>query len=146
MSGNLIKIDNQTFKYVPRFDSPSYLIAREEGNAEFRTSVQPGRLNFKTITEGKENSIQFEKIPEISIKNATPIKLTATSSSGLPVNFFVGYGAAKIDKNNNLIVLKDSLPLRTQFPYEISVTAYELGSEKKGIKTAQSVSQKILLK
>jgi hypothetical protein len=146
MSGNLVKIDNQTFKYVPRFDSPTYLIAREEGNTQFRTSVQPGRLLFKEITNGKANLIKFEEIPDISIKKTIPVKLSATSTSGLPVNFFVGYGAAKIDKNNHLIILKDSLPPRTSFPYEISVTAYQLWSVKKGIKTARSISQKLFLK
>lgn len=108
MSGNLIKIDNHTFEYVPRFDSPNYLIVREEGNEKYRNSIQPGRLNFKNSTEGKENVISFPKIENQKLEKLKPIILNAKASSGLKVKYFVKSGAARIDKNNRLIIEPES--------------------------------------
>ena len=140
MSGDLTKVDNQTFEYIPRFNSPSYLIVRQQGNEKFRCSVQPGRLNFQPIIQGKENVITFPQIPNQELRQISDIKLNAYSSSMLKIKYFVKSGAARIDENNRLIVEKENIPDKTKFPYEISVTAYQLGSQKDSVKTAIPVS------
>ncbi|MEI6554529.1 MAG: hypothetical protein WCL70_02950 [Paludibacter sp.] len=140
MSGNLNKIDNQTFEYIPRFNSASYLIVKQQGNENFRSSVQPGRLNFQSITHGKENLITFPPVPNQELKQIQAIKLNASSSSGLKVKYFVKFGAARIESTNRLIIEKENIPPKTKFPYEISVTAYQLGSQNDSVKTATSVS------
>ena len=141
MSGNLKKTDNHTFEYIPRFNSPSYLIVRQQGNEKFRTSVQPGRLNFQPITVGTENIITFPIIHNQELKCTSIVKLNAISSSGLKVKYFVKSGAARIDDKNQLIIEKENIPLKTKFPYKITVTAYQLGSKKDSVRTANPVSQ-----
>jgi len=141
MSGNLKKINNQTFEYIPRFNSPNYLIVREAGNEKYRTSVQPGRLTFKEITTGVENVITFPTIPNQKLNHFTKIPLNAKSSSGLNVKYFIKTGPARIVKQNQLIIEPDSIPPRAKFPLTITITAYQLGSETSTIKTATAVSR-----
>jgi hypothetical protein len=143
MCGNLIKVNNRTFEYVPRFNSPNYLVVREAGNIQFRSSVQPGRLTFQEITEGKENVINFPTISAIRLNHISPTPLKANASSGLNVKYFVKSGAAHIVENNRLIIEQDSIPPRTKFPYTITVTAYQLGSVNRHIKSAQQKTIKI---
>jgi len=140
MSGNVRKIDNHSYEYIPRFQSPSYLIVREEGDSIYRTSVQPGRLIFKEIATGSQNVITFPPIPNQHLKHLSPVQLKATSSSGLKLKYFVQYGAAHIDRQQRLIVEAENIPPRTKFPYSVSVVAYQLGSETPAVKTARSVS------
>ena len=141
MCGNLIKVDNRTFEYVPRFNSPNYLVVREAGNKQFRNSVQLGRVAFQDITTGKENVITFPVIPNLNLKHLTPITLHATTSSGLKVKYVVKSGAARIDEHNRLLIEPDSIPSRTKFPYTITVTAYQLGSARQGVQTAKTVTR-----
>ena len=145
MSGNLQKINNQTLDYVPRFNSPNYLIARQQGNEEFRTSVQPGRINFTEITSGKENQISFPGILDQKLKHISPIQLNAKASSGLTVRYFIKSGAARIVDTDCLIIEPENMPKQTKFPYSIFVTAYQLGSEIDSIKTAIPVTQQIII-
>ncbi|MEI6751821.1 MAG: hypothetical protein WCK78_01510 [Paludibacter sp.] len=49
-------------------------------------------------------------------------------------------GAARIDKYYRLIIEKENIPVKTRFPNEISVTTYELNSQKDSVKTAIPVS------
>lgn len=145
MSGNLKKRNNHTFEYIPRFNSPTYLIVREAGDSIYRSSVQPGRLVFKEISTGKQNAISFPRIPDQQLKHLTPILLKATSSSGLKVKYFVKSGAARIDQQSRLMIEPKNIPPRAKFPYSISVVAYQLGSENPAVKTAMPVSRTFLV-
>jgi hypothetical protein len=102
-------------------------------------------LVFKEISTGKQNAITFPPIPDQQLKHLTPILLKATSSSGLKVKYFVKYGAARIDKQNRLIIEPKNIPPRAIFPYSISVVAYQLGSETPAVKTAMPVSRTFLV-
>jgi hypothetical protein len=139
-SGNLKRIDNHNFEYVPRFGTASYLVVRQPGNAVFRTSVQAGQFTYTKKVDGAENIITFAAIPNQSILNLQPIQLAATSSSGLPVKYFVRNGPAHINVQNQLIIDKDSIPSRSKMPITIAVTAYQLGTISPAVKTATEIT------
>ena len=144
--GNLIKLDNRTFEFVPRFNSPNYLVVRQAGNTQFRSSVQPGRVMFQDIQTGKANAITFPVIPDLKLKQLYPVPLIATTSSGLKVKYLIKSGAARIDEQNRLLIEPDSIPPRTKFPYTITVTAFQLGSVQQGVQTAKAVTRSVVIR
>ena len=116
----------------------SYLIARHEGDGKTRRSVQPAHLTFQQNTEGQPQRITFEPIADVP--QGTPsIPLVAHSDSGLPVDFFVSHGPAKV-VNGHLVFTE--IPPRSRFPVEVSVTAWQWGrhSEPK-VRTAPAVTR-----
>ena len=128
MSGNMKKINNFTFEYIPRYNSPTYLIVRQLGNNIFRSTVQPGQFTFTPNTSGFENLITFPAIADQLSSTSTPIDLRETSSSGLKVMFVVVSGPAHIDENNKLMIDGKNIPPRAIFPIIVTVKAYQLGS------------------
>lgn len=147
VSGNFIGTDDaHTFKYVPRFKTANYFIARQNGNKKFRNSVQVGRIDIPNINYGKNNTISFAEIKNQSINSLKSIQLEATSSASSNVDFFINYGPAYIKDGYIYISTKD-IPVRSKFPIEIKVTAYSLGNSNPNapIKTAKHVSRTFYL-
>lgn len=63
VSGNFVKTDwKNTFKYVPRFKTANYFVARQKGNKKYRNSVQVGRIDLINCNKGKVNTISFDGI------------------------------------------------------------------------------------
>ena len=94
------------------------------GNAEYKHAVQPGRMKMPaTLTMGKSQKITFPGIPNQKAGHGL-IKLSATSSSGLPVSYYIEYGPAII-QNNKLIL--PQIPCKSKYPIKVLVVAYQLG-------------------
>jgi len=114
-----------------------------DGNREFRKAVQPGKLTIPArLTEGIPQQIQFDPTPDLR-PTAGPVLLHASSTSGLPVRFFVNYGPARV-KGDRLVL--SEIPKYARFPIEVEVIAYQWGrlADKSGpgIQTAEPISRK----
>ncbi|WP_195629736.1 hypothetical protein [Bacteroides finegoldii] len=143
VSGNFVKTDwKNTFKYVPRFKTANYFVARQKGNKKYRNSVQVGRIDLINCNKGEVNTISFDGIQNQRIGSLKAIELKAESSAGEPVEFFVNYGPAYI-KDNRLYIRVEDIPVKSKYPIEIKVTAYSLGNanEEHPVKTATPVSK-----
>ena len=79
----------------------------------------PGR-----ITDGRPQEIRFPELSDVYAGTDEEIRLNATSSSGLPVYFYVESGPAVVEGNR--LILTD-IPPRATFPVEVTVTAWQYG-------------------
>ena len=96
----------------------------QDGNAEYRKAVQPGRMYIPArLTAGTPQSIFFAPLSNVKA-DASPIVLHATATSGLPVRFYVEYGSA-ILSGNKLIL--SHVPRFARRPIEVKVVAYQWG-------------------
>jgi hypothetical protein len=114
-----------------------------DGNREFRKAVQPGKLSIPArLAEGTPQQIHFDPIPDLR-PTAAPVLLHASSTSGLPVRFFVNYGPARV-KGDRLVL--NEIPKYARCPIEVEVIAYQWGrlAGKSGpaIQTAEPISRK----
>ena len=145
LCGNAKHIKENSFEIYPGRSyksSATYFIVRTEGDATFRSNVEPGQLVLKPNENGLKQVIQFSTLKNITSKEKS-IALNATSSSGLPVKFFVKSGPA-IVQNNNLVLTK--IPVKAKYPVKITVVAYQWGRSKSPIiNTAPFVEQNIYI-
>lgn len=101
----------------------SYLIAKSAGDAVTRPAVQPAAVKFQENKEGNPQQITFE--PPSTLKtDSPPLELTATSDSGLPVQFSVISGPAVIEEGRLILA---PIPPRAKYPVEIVVMAWQWG-------------------
>jgi len=97
---------------------------RQPGDGAYRKAVQPGKMLIPTrLTEGSPQSIRFDPITD-QRSTTVSVPLHATSSSGLPVRFYVDYGPAGVVGNN--LVLRE-VPRFAKRLIEIRVVAYQWG-------------------
>jgi hypothetical protein len=101
-----------------------WIQAEQSNNDEYKHAVQPGRVKIPAAsTLGKPQQITFPGIPNQKAGNG-PIKLSAISSSGLPLSYYIAYGPA-IVQNNKLILT--NIPFKSKYPVKVLVVAYQLG-------------------
>jgi hypothetical protein len=87
---------------------------------------------------GEKQTITWDPLPDVHA-GAPPIPLTAHSSAGLPVRYFVVYGPAKIEGDKLILT---PIPPRAKYPVEVAVTAWQWGrkSEPK-VQTSDLIRQ-----
>jgi hypothetical protein len=127
ITGPAIQIDSNTFRLQAdraAFGGEIWLQEEHSGNRHYRHAVQPGRLLVPAkLTAGTSQVINFPLL-----QNQHPgiksLKLSARSSSGLPVNYFVVAGPAIIQGDRLLFT---SLPVKTKFPITVTVVACQWG-------------------
>ena len=139
-SGNWKQTGTNTFEYIPRFKSTNYVIVRQQGDATYRSSVQAGNVNLTSVTGGTVNTITFNAIANQNLNTLNPLTLSATSTAGVTVRYFVNSGPAHVS-GNQLVFDKDSIPPKAHFPIPVTVTAYHLGTASPTVNTATSVSR-----
>lgn len=119
-----------------------WLVAETEPDATHKGAVQQININIPyPIENGEAQTIYF---PEIKMpKNLKKgVELTALSSSGLPVGFYVKEGPAEI-RDGRLYLT--AIPPRSKRPVKITVVAWQYG--KDGLfKTAAPAEQTIYVK
>jgi hypothetical protein len=121
--------------------SATYIALRQKGNDTIRAIVEPSGINLKGArnTEGSPQMITFEKIPDIKVGTKWQA-LTARSDSGLPVEFFVVAGPAKIE-NGRIVFTK--IPPRTKYPVAVTIGAWQWGSTTEPkVRTAEIAYQR----
>lgn len=123
---NRLRIVFDGFPGADDMGRPTFL-AYSEGCDEFRYTEQIGMFprGYSGLKRGKQQTIDFEPISGPLSPERHSIPLKATSSAGLPVDYYVQYGPARIEKGQ--LVLAE-LPRRAKYPIEVQVVAYQFGS------------------
>lgn len=144
--GPVEQINDTTFRvnfYYMGMDNPRrtpeiWLVAAHQGDKSHKSAVQQLLLKIPyRINNGSAQNIDFKPINA----NENPIKLTASATSGLPVNFYVKEGAAQIINGNELQLLP--IPPRAKKPMKITVVAWQYGISELW-NTAEPVEQTFL--
>ena len=132
-TGALRQTGSNTFRVwlerggVERQGSPwePWIMAWQPGDQEYRRADRPGHpWVFVVNKSGLPQAITFPKIQNQKA-GAKTLKLKATSSSGLPVQFFVVSGPAEMNGDDTLTFLP--VPPRSKFPARVIVGAYQWG-------------------
>ena len=114
-----------------------------DGDASYRRAVQPARVIIPAkLTDGEPQSIHFAPIPDRKA-SAGAIALQATSTSGLPVRFYVLSGPAEVEGSELRIA---DLPQGGSATTEVSVVAYQWGQSagagRQAVQTAEPITQR----
>lgn len=120
----------------------AFFIAYSEGDETYRYTEHVGfpPRAFAGFTAGADQTITFPPIGNLTAASA-PIPLQATSSAGLPVEYYVDFGPGKIVDGKLTLA---EMPPRAQFPLKLKVTAYQFGRGiNPKVKTAVPVSQTV---
>ena len=132
ITGPVQKLSNDTWRVA--FNRASFLNDRR-GNEAWFAAIWPGDGTFKRaiqqsmmpiprrLDQGKPQTIDFPKI-ENQKRGVKTLTIEATSSSGMPVSFFVREGPAEIDGNTLKFT---AIPPHAQFPVKVTVGAYQFG-------------------
>jgi hypothetical protein len=117
-------------------------MAYSTGDKDYRYTELVGMMprGFSGLKKGKEQTITFPPLGNLNV-DIDPVKLGATSDSGLPVEYHVSYGPATIMDGKLCIT---EIPARAKFPIGVKVVAYQFGSGVEPlVKTAAPVEQTI---
>ena len=141
LCGNAKPVSGNTFRITPDRaykNSATYFLVKQEGDTEYRGSVEPGQLVIQPNDNGEPQQLSFDSIPSFKLSNKN-ISLHAISTSGMPVSFFVKSGPVTLH-GNQLSVNK--IPPRTKFPIIVTIVAYQWGRSKSpAIKTAKQLER-----
>ena len=100
------------------------IMATQAGDAEYRRALQPAIVEIPArLMEGGEQVINFPMIPN-GRKGLRSIALGARSSSGLPVQYYVVAGPARVEGDSLRIT---EIPVRSRYPLKVTVVAYQWG-------------------
>ncbi len=145
--GPVVKVNDSTFTvrfYRMGLNNPKrtgdiWLLAHHPGDKNYKSTVQQYNLRIPFKQEnGDEQTISFGVIPD-QVEGVKALALTASSSSGLPVYFYVKEGPAEV-KNGRLVFSK--IPPRSKFPAKVTVVAWQYGnSNPPEVQTALPVEQ-----
>lgn len=119
------------------------LAVKHPGDETYKPAVQQGEIIIPSVLkEGQEQTITFPAIPNQKL-NKNGIVLNATSSAGVPVQYYVLEGPATI-VDNKIVFTK--IPVKSKYPVKVTVVAWQWGrwTEPK-LKTAKPVQQSFYL-
>jgi hypothetical protein len=132
-SGGLVQVGPDTFRVCPRAGpivpqgnpwEPT-LVAYNLGDEHFRPAEHPIHININIVnTDGAAQTLDFPKIPDQSSLNLAPIKLSATASSNLPVQYFMVSGPATLAGDT---LTFEKIPARARYPVRVLVSAFQWG-------------------
>jgi len=115
-------------------------MAYSAGDKDYRYTELVGMMprGFSGLKKGRDQTITFPPIDTHKVKSSW-VDLNATSDSGLPVEYYVAYGPARVEGGKLKI---SELPARAVFPVSVKVVAYQFGSGVEPlVKTAEPVEQ-----
>lgn len=108
-------------------------VVKHPGDKQYKPAVQQGQITIPVRNEeGEKQHIDFQQ-PDNIDSRISAITLHATSTSGLPVYFYVETGPAYV-KGSKLFITP--VPPRAKRPVKISVVAWQYGIKRK-VKTAE---------
>jgi hypothetical protein len=151
-SGGLVQVGPDTFRVCPRAGpilpqgnpwEPT-LVAYSLGDDHYRPAEHPAHVNINIINkDGQAQTLDFPKIPDQQSLNLAPIKLTATASSNLPVQYFMVSGPATIEGGT---LTFDKIPSRGKFPIRVLVSAFQWGrSNDPKVQSAGPITQEFFI-
>lgn len=114
---------------------------KHPGDKRYKPAVQQGQISIPVRNdEGEEQTIDFIQPADVE-EGTSVVMLNATSTSGLPVSFYVESGPAYVDGNKLHLT---AVPPHSKFPVKISVTAWQYGIKGK-VRTAEPVTRSFYL-
>ncbi|HEY5508915.1 MAG TPA: hypothetical protein VIK29_09600 [Paludibacter sp.] len=116
-----------------------WLMAHSLGDKNYKgASLQCGFRIPLPYKEGLDQQINFPTIPNQK-EGISSLKLNATSTSGMPVYYYVQEGPAEISGNTLRFT---GIPPRSKFPLKVTVVAWQYGrSIEPKVKSAEPISQ-----
>lgn len=100
-----------------------YIAARQQGTDKIRAVVQPCGVKLQKNNSGLAQKITFDPISDVKIGTKT-IRLSAKSSAGLSVQFFVRAGPAVVHGDELEFT---PVPPRGKLPLTVTVDAWQWG-------------------
>lgn len=119
-------------------------MASSAGDAQYRYTEQVGMMprGFNGFRSGQPQRIAFDPLPALKPDSA-PVRLSASSDAGLPVEFYVANGPAVVE--NGFLKIAE-LPARARFPITVKVVAWQFGRGLEPlVQTAPPVEQTVLI-
>jgi hypothetical protein len=150
-SGALVQTGSNTFRICPHAGplvpqgnpwEPT-IVAYNLGDKNFRPTGHPAHVYVSIMNaDGQPQTIDFAKIPDQK-SGTESVKLQATASSGLPVQFFMVSGPATIAGDTLRL---EKIPVRARFPVRILVSAFQWGrSDEPKVQSAGPVMQEFFI-
>ena len=134
-SGAIIQVGRNRFRICPHAGplvpqgnpwQPT-VIAYSPGGKQWQPTVHPAHINIHIFnTAGKPQTLLFPAIPNQRTGHLAALTLGATASSGLPVEYFMVSGPARI---KGTVLQFTRIPRRATFPMKVIVGAYQWGRE-----------------
>ena len=111
----------------PKRSNDIWLFLTYPGDGKFKKMVQQAELRIPLANnKGTAQEIDFPKIPDQQTgANMAPIELTAKSTAGIPVFYYVREGPAEVDDSGRLTFTP--IPPRSRFPISVTVVAWQWG-------------------
>jgi hypothetical protein len=150
-SGALVQVGSNTFRICPHAGpippqgnpwEPT-IVAYNLGDKNFRPAEHPAHVNVGIInTAGGSQTLDFAKIPDQKI-GVKSVKLEAKASSGLPVQFFMVSGPARIEGDT---LTFENIPARAKFPVRVLISAFQWGrSVEPKVQSAGPMTQEFFI-
>jgi hypothetical protein len=120
----------------------SFVRAFHEGDHDFAAAGRTCQISISSSDANKNakpQTVNFPPVPDTSVA-AEEIELHATSSAGLPVDYFVVKGPGII---RDSAFIPAEVPAGASRPIEVTIGAYQVGlfQEKDGVKPSATVFQ-----
>lgn len=94
------------------------------GDKEYKPAVQQAQITIPVKNrEGQPQHIEFATLPDIK-RGTKYVSLSAVSSCGLPVDFYVESGPAYVDGNRLILT---AIPPKAAYPVKVTVIAWQYG-------------------
>jgi len=118
-------------------------IARHPGDESYRPAELEAELNIPLANkDGADQTITFDAPGKVAYGTKS-LALKATSSSGMPVSYYVREGPAYVEGNTLRFA---PLPPRAKFPVKVTVVAWQYGrSIEPKVKSAEPVERTFLI-
>lgn len=100
-----------------------WLLASHPGDEQYRSAVQQVQVRLPAAKEGPEQHLSFPAIPDQPAGVRT-LKLAATSDAGVPVQYYLREGPAKVQGDTLVFT---PIPPRAKYPIKITVVAWQFG-------------------
>ncbi len=143
--GSLEQIGADTFRVSMdfRLGDRCHVLAYHPGDATYRFAEQHGNVRYPNrLDAGKAQAIAFPPLGTLKA-GALPLKLQATSDSGLPVRFHVDHGPARVTDGSLELA---EVPVTAAWPLTIEVVAWQYGSAiEPKVQSAEPVRQTVLI-
>jgi hypothetical protein len=116
-----------------------WFAAEHSGDKDFKPAVQQAKMDIPVRNgEGRSQTITFPKIENVK-QGVRMVSLTATSSTNVPVQYYVREGPALVT-GNKLEFTK--IPPKSKFPVKVTIVAWQYGSmTEPAIRSAEPVEQ-----
>ena len=107
-----------------------FILSYQLGDSNYRSTYRPIQILTAVAVNQINGTAQTITFPTVSNKVATSLStltLSATASSGLPVQYWVASGPYRNDENNSSILIPDTVPASTKFPMRVVIGAWQWG-------------------